>query len=216
MSRKPLSGAVEDLFSGVVVSHYKELRNVLNKLEGKGIILRDPNEHSYDKGKYFTEEAYPAIHNAVLLHGLFSLTKRVEDIFLNPELRLDYAQSAEKIMGLPFFIDVGINCNRQAFIEGLASGESLTDVKLPNPFRVLPQVAFGGKHSTLVEVGLKCHSRSAEYKMLDAYLKKDIEAAYSIALSNQFSDAIAQDLQQQIISKYEGAVRAQNFLRKFI
>lgn len=213
--RKSLSEAVKHLF-GIKISDYPELRNALNKMESATIIIRDPNKEPYDKHKYFTEKAFPAIHNTIILHALLLQTKKIKDVFTQQKTRESHAESARQLLSLPFFKKIGLTDDTEDFLAMLKSDRSLIAEKLPNPFTRLPQTAFGSKHSTLVDFVLKISNSSPECEMLQAYLDKDINNAYEIARCNSFKTKEAKNLQRLIKSQYEAATRAQDFINTIL
>ncbi|WP_319542140.1 hypothetical protein [uncultured Pseudodesulfovibrio sp.] len=189
---------------------------MLNKMVTAQIITKIPNKNDYDKSLLLDKTTFPAIHNTTILHALLSQTKKIKEVFEQPKMRKVHAASAKILISQPFFEQLGIKDEAEDFIVMLESDTSLKTNKLPNPFTTLPQVAFGGTHSTLVEVGLQCSTFSPEYKMLRAYLEKDMDTAYTIACSNSFNDKKATNLKELIISKKEAATRLEEFINNII
>lgn len=177
-------------------ARHPAFRNAVNtllkaKLPDKSLFFKPPEVEQLgyaDDGRkrsYYSEQQLVQLHNAVLIHAIFSMPKQVIKFF-DPKTTAERQELAawvkELLITRQNAVGIGLlPTELHAFVAGLGSDLNLYEEKLPNPFQELPQLALDGRDSLLNALTTQLSVLSVDESMLIHYLKGDIEAAYQEA-----------------------------------
>lgn len=180
--------AIRRLFGGDVAQESPLLKNKAMSLVRNGLIAVRKESKVHRKAIFLQAGEEITLHNALVLNALFPDPKDVKRIFEDHQYRSQCAITIKRV-----FTDRGSLLGQA--IQSKSSGKMasfLADTErdlrrelLPNPFRVLPQVALGENTTLLHALLAQATSLEPADSFLLAYLKGDWDKAQE--LSSQLS-----------------------------
>ncbi|MFT6908405.1 MAG: hypothetical protein ACJAS1_005105 [Oleiphilaceae bacterium] len=202
--------AIRRLFS-IELSEHKEFKDLVYPLVRSKDFLRIKKElmslGSKKHHLWIAPESFDKLYNAVLLQGFFADSKKIKDIFTKKESRIKAADFLEFIFNGRQLV-LGIELQNQALTElilQLRSVTSLSDMRLKNPFRELPQLSLNGMTSVMQVLLAQSAVLSTDESMMIYYLNDELEKAYEISCQQQPKDAVLKKYHALIQKHYHDA-----------
>ncbi len=160
-----------------------------------------------------------AVHNAVLLQGLFPEPKAVIKLFTCVTERRTYAQLARELLLEPKSV-AGLVLVHKSLLDFLALLDSDADLKtqkLANPFPdALPQIGLANYGGNLLRaLAAQTASLSMGDNMMLHYLSGELEQAYTCASALVSDNALLQQYRTLIIREHEQAKEFDDLLDFF-
>jgi hypothetical protein len=202
--------AIRRLFS-IELSKNKEFKDLVYPLvRSKDFLIIKKKSMSLGSKKHhflIAPESFDKLYNAVLLQGFFADSKKIKDIFTKKESRIKAADFLEFIFNGRQLV-LGIELQNQALTElilQLRSVTSLSDMRLKNPFRELPQLSLNGMTSVMQVLLAQSAVLSTDESMMIYYLNDELEKAYEISCQQQPKDAVLKKYHALIQKHYHDA-----------
>lgn len=209
--------AIRKLFS-VELSEHKSFKDLVYPLiRSKGFLVVHKEHMGAGSNKHhlrIAEDSLNKLHNAVLLQGFFTDSKRVKAIFTDRSKRMDAAEFLNiSLAGRQSIVGIGIQSEALGqFIQALKSSISLSETRLPNPFYELPQLSIGNVTSVMQALLAQSAVLTDGETMMLYYLNGELEKAYEAASSLQTEHPVLSKYQSLIAQQYLEANEFDNLL----
>ncbi|MGF1749537.1 hypothetical protein [Vibrio cionasavignyae] len=213
--------AIRSLFHVELSKHKSFKDHVYPLIRSKGFldVHRESMGSASDKNHLLvSRKSLDKLHNAVILQGFFSDTKRVKAIFTDQAKRLEAAQLLESLL-LHRQSILGVSVSHQQIEELLSvlrSDTSLEENKLPNPFEELPQLSLNGLTSVMQALLAQSATLNQSDTMIGLYLEGNLDKAYQAAITTNSSHPVVKKYQETICRQYEHAKEFDNFLEELL
>lgn len=200
--------AIYKLFGIKVAKDSPFLKNKANSLVRNGLIKTVQKKHVQRATVYLADTAQlTVLHNALIINAIYVDPKDVKQIFDDIAYRAECAQTIKALLsGMNSVLGIALqNSQVQALIDTLSSTVSLYDIKLPNPFSKLPQVAMGDNTGMLNALLVQSSTLASTDTILMAYLQSDWNKAQQ--LCEQADDSVlgVTELKQAIALRLQEA-----------
>lgn len=209
--------AIQYLFS-IELSKHKGFKDLVYPLVRSKDFLKVKEEPmgigSTKNNLLIAPESLNKFHNAVLLQGVFANSKKVKDIFTNEEKRIKAAEFLEIIFRDRYSV-LGISLQAPALtklIQQLKSDASLSEIRLENPFKELPQLSLNGMTSVMQALLAQSAALSIDDSMMLYFLNGELEKAYQASCQQQPEGELLKKYHALIQKQYHDANEFDNFL----
>lgn len=200
--------AIYKLFSIHVAKDSQFLKNKANSLVRNGLVRTVQDKH-VQRGTVYLEDKsqLTVLHNALIINAIYLDPKEVKRIFEDTAYRAKCAETVNVLLSdMTSIMGIALqNPMVPELVNALRSGDSLYQIKLPNPFSKLPQVALGSNTGLLQALLVQSSVLATTDSVLIAYLQQDWEKAYE--LCNHLDDSVLgiRELKQSIDSQLQEA-----------
>jgi len=215
-----LAQAIKSLFK-IELSKQLQIKTLVHSLQKSNVIKStkvQPTGGFGSRGKiYIQRDQFDLIYNAVILQGLFSETKKITKILndskecLFRQQMADFAsvilverQSIVGITLLPPEVD--------QFLKILGSDVDLSCNRLPNPFKILPQLILNESTNTIQAFIAQNTVLSDGDSMMLYYLDGDLEMAWKAAQQLETNDLRLNQYKSLIVKEYSEAQEFEELL----
>ena len=207
-SRITIPDAIYKLFAIHVAKDSQFLKNKANSLVRNGLVKTVKDKHVQRATVYLEDKSQlTVLHNALIINAIYLDPKEVKRIFEDTAYRAKCAETVNVLLSDMTSI-MGVTLQNPMVLElvnALRSGDCLYQIKLPNPFSKLPQVALGSNTGLLQALLVQSSVLATTDSVLIAYLQQDWEKAYE--LCNHLDDSVLgiRELKQSIDSQLQEA-----------
>ncbi|MBO1270262.1 hypothetical protein J3L11_01140 [Shewanella sp. 4t3-1-2LB] len=186
--------AVELLFGIKVSKESPFLKDKVNSFVRNGLIktrkegFKEEGDGRRQKVYLASPEQLHVVYNALILNAFYHDTNQVKNIFNDANARKIAASEIESAMGL--VSNVAIKLSQSArlteLVNVLKTDIDLYSIRLPNPFKQLPQLSLGKNTGLLQALLVQASTLSTLDSAIGALMRKDWLAAKQLteSLSN--------------------------------
>ncbi|WNJ97745.1 hypothetical protein RND59_16595 [Vibrio ruber] len=159
-------------------------------------------------------ESMDKFYNAVLLQGFFADSKRVRAIFSDNGKRKEASDFLEVILsGRQSALGIVIQSDALThFISMMKSDISLSEHRLPNPFRELPQLSINGVTSLMQALLAQSAVFTQGETMMIHFFNGELEKAYTAACDLDSDNPTITTYRSLICQQYHQAKEFDNLL----
>lgn len=215
--------AIKKLF-GIKLTNYPKFKNKIATLEDKECIRLEKEESVGAVGsrgkRFYLPSQFNRLHNIILISGFFSKPAIIKDVADNLSRKQEHVVALRELLADRDRVgDIRFDSLSLAqFLDGLESCRSIDDLKLPNPFILLPHIIDNGTGQFPCVLDAYNSSDTAMTKlekMLAAYLNYDIELAYQLSTCQEVNVGSSLKVKQWIEREYHEAQCFDDLLDSF-
>ncbi|WP_351088216.1 hypothetical protein [Shewanella sp. S1-49-MNA-CIBAN-0167] len=200
--------AIYKLFGIKVAKDSPFLKNKANSLVRNGLIKTVQEKHVQRATVYLADrDQLTVLHNALIINAIYLDPKDVKKIFDDRAYRDECSQTIKALLtGMNSVMGIALqNKLVQDLVDTLSSAASLYEIKLPNPFSKLPQVAMDDNTGILNALLVQSSTLASTDTILMAYLQSDWDNAQQLCEHIDDSVLGMKELKQSIASQLEEA-----------
>jgi hypothetical protein len=200
--------AIYKLFGIKVAKDSQFLKNKANSLVRNGLIKTVQEKHVQRATVYLADQdQLTVLHNALIINAIYLDPKDVKKIFDDRAYRDECSKTIKALLiGMNSVMGIALQNNQvQDLVDTLSSAASLYEIKLPNPFSKLPQVAMGDNTGILNALLVQSSTLASTDTILMAYLQSDWDNAQQLCEHIDDSVLGMKELKQSIASQLEEA-----------
>jgi hypothetical protein len=200
--------AIYKLFGIKVAKDSQFLKNKANSLVRNGLIKTVQEKHVQRATVYLADQdQLTVLHNALIINAIYLDPKDVKKIFDDRAYRDECSKTIKALLiGMNSVMGIALQNNQvQDLVDTLSSAASLYEIKLPNPFSKLPQVAMGDNTGILNALLVQSSTLASTDTILMAYLQSDWDNAQQLCEHIDDSVLGMKELKQSIASQLQEA-----------